>query len=456
MGPSKSENNIDAILKRGSHKSTSAIDTIIPLVSSMKVKNQNYGVGSGGGGAPPRVDNLSKDQQQDRSLLIDHCRKFKEETKNEEEEENVNKEEEPFESSTLLRKKKSSTTSISATGDRSQVELERDSSKTAKLSMENCDLPKNSSRTGTSSTASTSTSTEDCCRTAAQSLNFSKLTTSKGCCCSKSIASSRSPKSGKIYGIEQSHNISSSNTRQPASATGSQHIRRPRSKTEIYVKFDSAISPTIQRSKSRSFNDSYTSTDSQSSAKHMHNDMNVGHHHYGFEKDSLEKIADNDLNDVPFKVNGRRLRRKLPIPPTSQMDQLSPMNTPKQKKGGHHHKNKGLPKNRLFRTFSLPSSPFSTRKNDENHHNDALKRNARSLRDRLRNSIHGRERAVSLPEHELFPEDRELRCYKGAVRRGRREAVISLEFNQSVSLLVKTDDRFLEFTFVPPYQLEYT
>ena len=92
MGPSKSENNIDAIIKRGSHKSTSAIDTIIPLVSSMKVKNQNYGVGSGGG-ASPRVDNLSKDQQQDRSLLIDHCRRFKEETKNEEEEEDKKSEE---------------------------------------------------------------------------------------------------------------------------------------------------------------------------------------------------------------------------------------------------------------------------------------------------------------------------------------------------------------------------
>ena len=413
MGPSKSENNIDAIIKRGSHKSTSAIDTIIPFVSSMKIKNEIYD-GDDGDGVPSKISKLTN-VKKDPSLLTDHQRL----------EDEMKDNYEPFESSTLLRNKK---TSIAKTETITTATVNTKDSE-----LRSFEFPKDSSNvkesTSTTADATIATETKDCCEMALnsehKSSDTSQLMANERCDCSvKSFNRSLKSGNGRASSL-YSKNIKAI----PKSSTTSQNTTRPRAKTEVLIKVSPVISPPAQRSKSRSFNDGYTSI----------------------------LPPPNNVS----KVNGKRIPRKLPTTPplaTQQENLLSPINMPKRKtncnnkKDDPNHKSKGSPKSRLFRTFSLPSSPFSTRKNDGN--GDALKRNARSLRDRLRHSIHGRERTVSLPEHELFPEDREFRYYKGAVRRGRREAVISLEFNQSVSLLVKTDDRFLEFTFVPPYQLE--
>ena len=410
MGPSKPVNNIETIIKRGSHK-PSTIDAVIPLVSGTKIKKQIFSCRSSFGAESTSLLMLHDDHR-----LGD-------------------KDDEPFESSTLLKKNKSSATS--------------------KMCYPQPEILKNGS--------------------------------------SESSTSSMIKKSNNSTKAKFSDDKSSSLFKDFSTSLASMipQIRRPRSKTEVSARISPMVSPPTYRSKSHSFNGSHTSNCSTlPKLKHADKlDTNEGSYdpdeddNSDFEGDSLEQIEDVDVKHFEAssvtesqqqhkqniaqrskttkddKIVVERKPRKLPVTPTSRKDVSSPcMNEYKQSHNTKKEKSKGSPKNRLLRTFSLPSSPFSTRKNDtdgvEDIHKQALKRNAKSLRDRLRHSMHGRERAVSLPEHELFPEAREYMCYKNAVRHGRRGVVISLEFNQSVSL-VKTDDRFLEFTFVPPCQLEY-
>ena len=181
-----------------------------------------------------------------------------------------------------------------------------------------------------------------------------------------------------------------------------------------------------------------------------------------FEQDSLENIADHiehmhvspkqepqqTINEEPLKtsINNRstsstegRNSRKLPTTPTEK--QPSSVNKERVKT------------TKKRRHFSLPSTPFNLRKTSR----PSFKRQANSLRDRLRQSFHHRP-PVYDPEQDLFPEDREFRYYQGAKRRGRRGAVISLEVNQTVSLVrpQASNDHFLEFSFVPSNKTEIT
>uniref|UniRef100_A0A7M6DIX3 Uncharacterized protein n=1 Tax=Clytia hemisphaerica TaxID=252671 RepID=A0A7M6DIX3_9CNID len=181
-----------------------------------------------------------------------------------------------------------------------------------------------------------------------------------------------------------------------------------------------------------------------------------------FEQDSLEHIADHiehmhvspkqepictNKEHVKTLINNRstsstdegRNSRKLPTTPTEK--QLTIV------------KKERVKTTKKRRTFSLPSSPFNLRKTSRH----SFKRQANSLRDRLRQSFHHRQ-PIYDPEQDLFPEDREYRYYQGAKRRGRRGAVISLEVNQTVSLVrpQASNDHFLEFSFVPPNKSEVT
>jgi len=148
--------------------------------------------------------------------------------------------------------------------------------------------------------------------------------------------------------------------------------------------------------------------------------------------------------------NETRCSRKLP--PTPRL--LIPLNTPStnedvKRKELAHHKSK---RRMCSRTFSLPSSPFNTRRSqDGKKDSPALKRNAYSLRDKLRQSLKRKEPFQCSIEENPFPDERENRMYRSAKKRGRRGAVVSLEVNQTVSLVksVSGEDKFLEFSFVP-------